>query len=175
MTDAEWDELFDEARKFALKTIRTSTCRDVWNREIEDLEQIAAMSAWMAIRRAKRVEMDKAHVLRYAGVAARGMAFQLFFRNKNELDRNGSNKKTDFFRFDDDALYSAVAPEPIKHEPIDERFLKFCTPMERKVLKLYFESELLDYEIAGQMGVSRQAVNDTRRRGMRRVRWVLQA
>jgi DNA-directed RNA polymerase specialized sigma24 family protein len=119
--------------------------------------------------------MDKAHVLRYAGVAARGRVFSLFYRNKHELDRNGSNKKTDFFRFDEDALQSAIAPEPVQHEPIDEYYLKHCTPTERTVLKLHFEDGLSDPEIGKRMGVSRQAVNDTRRRGMRRVRWVLQA
>jgi len=119
--------------------------------------------------------MDKAHVLRYAGVAARGRVFSMFYRNKHELDRNGSNKKTDFFRFDEDALQSAVAPEPVKHEPIDDHYLKHCTPTERTVLRLHFEDGLSDPEIGKRMGVSKQAVNDTRRRGMRRVRWVLQA
>ena len=166
------DELFREAHLYAIKVARRMVCGDVWNRDREDICQLAAIAAWYAVGKAKSREMDKIHVLRYAGLKARGLTYEAYYvRHDEHTARIGSNIKDEMFRPASDEFFDAIpADERPDYAPIDDGLLECCHQSDREIVRMAYEQGMTDIEIGKRIGKGPRHVFHARQRSLRRIR-----
>jgi hypothetical protein len=166
------EELFREAHLYAIKVARKMVCGDVWDRDREDICQIAAIAAWYAVRKSDGKDMDKIHVLRYAGLKARGLTYEAYYVRPNEhTERIGSNIKDEMFLPSSDEFFDAI-PSDVRpdYSPIDDGLLECCHQSDREIIRMAYEQGLTDIEIGKRMGRSPRNIFHARQRSLRRIR-----
>lgn len=165
------EELFHEAHAFAIKAARPMVCKDDWERDKEDICQLAAVAAWYAVRKATERGMEKLHTLRYAGLKARGLVWESYYFSPNEhTKRVGSNIKAESMRLLGDSFDDMTAPEYRDYSPIDDDLLKPCSSADRDIVRMYYEQGMSDAEIGKKLGKTPKRVFFDRHRALRRIR-----